>query len=363
MTADSGASDRLTAGDPLEQYDYGSHWVSEQISRGALGIQHPLLVSVLKFGLVWNLLAAAYLAVADTTFSPGYLVASGLGLLWVNIAPYLIWYYDERVLPSFFERLGEILPEEASVDELAEKYTTMFAEPQPLVAAFWTVGTVAIVFAGTDVLRAQGMVGTGSVFIWTTYAYALFIGLVLSHGFMGPVLTLRLIGEVAEADLQIDPLHPDNLGGLSTVGYCAIRTTLLYSTASLFLPLLFRFSAASASGIVIFAFATVYVCTILGTFLYPTLRVSLRAHTLRDTALERIRREYRQVEAEMQTPDRDELSELNRRLELQRLQTKYQNFNSVSLYPLQTSILARLAGSVFLPLLFIFVEFYVPKLI
>lgn len=363
MTGDASTSARLTTADRLEDYDYGSHWISEQISRGVFGVDHPLLVSVLKFGLVWNLLAAAYLVVADTTFSLGYLVASGLGLLWVNVAPYLIWYYDERVLPSFFEKLGEILPETAAVDHLAEKYTSMFAETQPLVAFLWTVGTVAIVFAGTDVLRAQGMVGDASVFIWTTYAYALFIGLVLSHGFMGPVLTLRLIDEVAEADLQIDPLHPDNLGGLSTVGYCAIRTTLLYSTASLFLPLLFRFGAASATGIVIFAFAGVYVCTILGTFLYPTVRVSSRAHALRDSALEEIRQEYRQVETEMRTPDHDELSELNRRLELQRLQTKYQNYNSVSLYPLQTSILARLAGSVFLPMLFIFLEFYLPKLV
>lgn len=341
--------------------DAESYWVSEQIERGLFGIDNPVLVSVLKFGLVWDVLAAVYVVLNWGALDPGYLFASALGLLWVNIAPFLIWYYDERVLPSFFAKISEILPDEAEADRLAEKYTSMFASPNPLLTGFWTIAAVAIIYTSTDVLQAQGMTGMSAPFLWTTYAYALFVGLVLSHGFMGPVLTVRLIDEVAALDLQIDPLHPDNLGGLSTVGYCAIRTTLLFSTGSLFLPLLFRFSAAGGSPLLIFGFTAIYIATILATFVYPTLRVNRRAQTLREAALDDLRERYYATERKMAAPDSDDLAELNRRLELQRIQTKYDNYNAVSLYPLQVSIIVRLIGSVVLPLAFMFVEFYLPK--
>lgn len=344
-------------------HEYGSYWVSEQVERGLFGVEHPFIVSVLKFGLVWDVLAGAYVALQWTALDPGYLFASAIGLLWVNVAPFLIWYYDQRVLPAFFEKVSEIIPDEAEVDRLAEKYTAMFASPNPLLTGFWTLAAVAIIYTSTDALQAQGMTGAGAPFLWTTYAYALFVGLVLSHGFMGPVLTVRLIDEVAALDLEIDPLHPDNLGGLSTVGYCAIRTTLLFSTGSLFLPILFRFSAAGGSPLVIFGFTAIYVATILATFVYPTLRVNRRAQTLREEALDELREQYYTTEQEMAAPDSDDLAELNRRLELQRIQRKYDAYNAVSLYPLQVSIIVRLVGSVVLPLVFMFIEFYLPKAI
>lgn len=52
--------------------------------------------------------------------------------------------------------------------------------------------------------------------------------------------------------MEIDPLHPDGLGGLSSVGYVAIRTTLLFSAGSLFIPILFRLAPESDLSVVSF---------------------------------------------------------------------------------------------------------------
>lgn len=346
-----------------EQFDHNSHWVSKHVESGLFGIENPLLVSILKFSLPWNILSISYTIVFWDSISGSFLYASILALTWVNIAPYLIWFYDERVLPGFFGHLGELISDADTRNEMSEKYNDFFAQHRISVATFWTIATVSIIYASEPALQSQGMVGAGSVFLWTTYAYAIYVGAILSHGFVGPVTTILLIREITEYELEIDPLHPDNLGGLSNVGYVSIRTTLLFSSASLILPLLFYFSSSGGISEVIFVFASIYVFTIFVSFIYPTTIVNRRAQEYRDNVLEDLREEYNRIENATNNPNNDELSELNKRLELERVQRNYDNYNSVSLYPLQLNMITQLIGSVILPILFMFVEFYLPNLI
>lgn len=346
-----------------ERFDSDSHWVSEHLNDEFIGISNPILISILKFSTPWNLLAIVCTVVLWDSISLSFIYASALGLLWVNVAPYLIWYYDERVLPEFFSHLSELISDKDQRQQLARKYNQFFAKKRLSVSLFWAIALMTIVYASEPALRSQGMVGTGEVFLWTTYAYAAYIGLVLGHGFVGPVTTILLIREVAQHELEIDPLHPDNLGGLSTVGYVSIRTTLLFSSGSLFLPLLFFFSSEGGISIVIFGITSLYILTILTSFIYPTTIVNRRAQEYRDSVLEDLRQEYSEIEKSMEEPNQNEISELNKRLELQRVQRNYENYNSVSLYPLQLSILTRLLGSVVLPIFFMVVELYLPNLI
>lgn len=346
-----------------ERFDHNSHWVSEQLNEGFLGISNPVLIGILKFSTPWNLLAIVCTVVLWDSISLSFIYASALGLLWVNIAPYLIWYYDERVLPEFFSHLSELISDADQRQELAKKYNRFFAKPRLSVSLFWAFALMTIVYASEPALRSQGLVGAGEVFLWTTYAYAAYIGLVLGHGFVGPITTILLIRDVAKNELEIDPLHPDNLGGLSTVGYVSIRTTLLFSSGSLFLPLLFFFSSEGGVSTIIFGITSLYILTIFTSFVYPTMIVNRRAQEYRDSVLEDLRQEYGEIEKSMKEPDQNEIAELNKRLELQRVQRNYENYNSVSLYPLQLSILTRLLGSVILPVFFMVVELYLPDLL
>jgi len=344
-----------------ETFDFDSHWVSEQINNGFLGIQNPVLVGILKFSLPWDLLAGVYTVLHWGDWSGSFIYASALGLLWVNIAPTLIWYYDERVLPEFFSHLSELISDKKKRKQLAKKYNKFFAKHRISITLFWTIAFVTIVYTSETALIGQGMVANGTVFMWTTYAYAIYIGAVLGQGFVGPITTILLIREVSNLELEIDPLHPDNLGGLSTVGYVSIRTTLLFSSGSLFLPLLFFFSSEGGVSTIIFGFTGIYILTIIVSFMYPTALVNRRAQEYRDSILEDLRQQNIEIEEKTQGPEKNQISELNKRLELQKVQNKYDNYNSVKLYPLQLSILTRLAGSVILPVLFMLLELYLPN--
>jgi hypothetical protein len=275
----------------------------------------------------------------------------------------LIWYYDERVLPEFFSHLSELISDEGKRKDLARKYNELFAKHRISVSIFWGIALGTIIFVSEPVLIEQGMVGNGSVFLWTTYAYAIYIGSILGHGFNGPVTTILLVREVSNLELEIDPLHPDNLGGLSNVGFVSIRTTLLFSSGSLFLPLLFFLSSEGGVATIIFGITSLYILIIIVSFVYPTALVNRRAQEYRDSVLEDLRQQYADIEKKTQGLEKDQISELNKRLELQKVQNKYDNYNSVKLYPLQLSILTRLAGSVILPILFMLVELYLPNVL
>ncbi|WP_276277243.1 hypothetical protein [Haloarcula regularis] len=196
-----------------DKFDYDTHWVSERLERGLWGIENPLILGILKFSMPWNVLALIYSVLFWETLTPVFIYSSAFGLLWVNIAPYLIWYYDERVLPEFFTDLSELLTDEQERADIAKKYNEFFARHRLSVSAFWTVSIASIIYVSEPALTTMGMSGAGSLFLYTTYAYGIYIGAVLGHGFVGPVTTILLIHEITKYDLEIDPLHPDGLGG------------------------------------------------------------------------------------------------------------------------------------------------------
>jgi hypothetical protein len=78
---------------------------------------------VVNFGLIWDPFAAAFVATQWERISRQSLFASALGLLRVNVAAYLIWSYDEVVLPRFFETFSQIRTDEEESTRLAKMYT------------------------------------------------------------------------------------------------------------------------------------------------------------------------------------------------------------------------------------------------
>lgn len=345
--------------DELE-FNYDSHWVSRQCDAGLpISGAGPLLSGMVKFGLVWNLVWGAYLLTRWEYLTPSFAVTWSLALLWVNLAPFFIWMYDQVVLPEFFDRFRELNTDQERLTEIAKKYNGFFAEPRPLASVLWGVFVLVIAWAGTPILTEMGMSGGGEPFLWLTYVYAAYIGVVLGGpGFVGPLTTILMIREIAGLDFEIQPLHPDQLGGLSNVGYCAIRTTLLYSTASLFFPLGFQLAAGSGREIWILAILGFYVVTVLGSFVYPTLKINRKAAELREGILDGLRQRSDAVNAELEAAEGDEQQRIQKQLELQRIRRKYDDYNNVRLYPLQVDIFVRLAASVLLPIMMLFLEFY-----
>jgi hypothetical protein len=346
------------------RFDHGTHWISSSINRGFYFIENRLVTGAIKFGLVPDILATIYVITQWEEISFTFLVASAFTLLWVNIAPYLIWYYDEKVMPRFFIKISEIVSDTGELEDISVRYNRYYESYDYISGALWAGGFIFALYFGTSFLQSQGMSGDGEIFLWTTYLYGLYVGAVLGEaGFSGTITTLLLVREVSELQFDIQPLHPDGLGGMSTVGYYAIRTTVLWSTASLLIPLSFQLISESSLNYVMITVVTVYIGTILFSFVYPTWKINRVGEERREQILDGIRTEYRRLEQKVSTEETTQMSNLSTQLEMERLHRQYEDYNNVRLYPMEIRILTRLVGSLILPLIFMLVELYLPQLL
>ena len=345
-----------------DSFNRDRHWISAVVeSNRLLPVRNPVLASVLKFGTVPDVVFGAFVLLRGDELTGRFLSAIALTVVVLNVAPFLIWYYDERVLPEFLERATELLPRER-LAELAERYDAFFADRyRPMTAVLVVMMAYAFV-RSTDFLVRVGVFDAGGPFHYLIFALIVWVGVLAGVGFHGVVTTLLLIWELSSMDLSIDPLHPDKLGGLSVVGYYSIRTTVTFSFGSLFIPLAYQFIALSRYAYLIYVIVGFYTLFLLLSFVVPTVKVNRRANELRESVLEGLRAEYRQVEqrlsrnGQVESESDARLDELVLEMQAQRIRNEYEDYKQVRLYPMEIQILARLVGSVLLPLALLMLE-------
>lgn len=361
-------------------YNHASHWVSRIIdAEWPFKISNPVLASVIWFGALPNSTFIIY-SYARGGQMPSYvLLAISFGILWLNVGPALIWYYDERVLPNFFRQLSTLLSDDVRVKELNKKYDNIFSNWYWVLSLF-TTGILVLLFVRYQAQVIEiGMADSGGIFFYWLLVMGLWLGVLVGVGFTGVVTTLLVIYELASEPLNISPLHPDGLGGLSIVGYYAIRTTITFSSGSILLPLLFIFIRQGSSNSIIYFTVFCYMSAIALSFLYPTFKINRQARRMRNENLEELRQKYEQAKREMNStddpvaestyipepdaahsqPDKTDesgLGELVSQLELQRIRQDYEDYKNVNLYPFKIDIMFRLFSSVLLPVLFLVVD-------
>lgn len=348
-----------------KEFDYNSHWITEQCNSGLPRISAgPFLTGVVKFALFWDVVWLVWALTRQGHYTVWFLFAWGVALLWVNVAPALIWLYDQIVLPQFFEKFAEINPDRQELKDLSRRYNDFIADPPFVLFLFWAVGMLVVAWAGTPVLKAQGMSGDGTPFLWLSYVYAVYMGGVLGEaGTAGITATLLMIREISDLSFEIQPLHPDQLGGLSNVGYYALRTTLLYSSGSLFIPLGFSLLAGPSNTYLIVTIISVYIASVLIIFVYPTVKINRKASEMRNEILDELRSRMQEIRQDLASGESDDIEEVSKQLELERTRSKYEDYKNVRLYPLQIDILLKLIASILLPLIMIFFEIYIKEIL
>ncbi len=353
------------AGDTATDYAYSPHWVSRAIRR--IPIANPLLASIIGFGTIPNLVFVLYVLSNGHQVTTWFLIAQAFTVIALNVGPAVIWYYDAVVLPTFVEKLTELLADADRAYVLGGTYDELFSTK-------WVLGSIPITglfvaaFLNTQgELAAAGVFDVGGPFYWALFGFVTWAGILGGIGFSGVAVTLLFIHRVADEELTIDPLHPDGLGGLGQVGYYAIRTTMAFSVASLFLPLAIQIAVIADYAVVVYTIVGLYTLFIALSFVYPTYRVHLRARELRERILDDLRHEYAAAKARL--PPHDEVDgettedELLLELEVSRIRQEYEDYATVRLYPLQIDILLQLLGSVLLPIVFLVLEIYAQRLI
>lgn len=355
----------------MGEHGYGGDrlWLSRLPERAAGGTLPPWLVALVGYSVLPVAVTVILRATARGPWPPTLWVAMGFGLLFNLLAAVLVRYYDTTVLPGFFDEVRELVVEEslADVERIAVRQQRFFARRWPLTTVPWTGLILVIAVLATDFQRSLGVAGVGDPVYPLYLAYYLWGGLLTGIGFHGMLTTVRCIREfTATVEVRIDPLHPDGLGGLGAFGFLAIRTTLMTSLGALLLPMGFEMAAGQGLRWLVGTAIVLYTLFIAGTFAYPTYRVHRVADRLRESELDRLRREIRGLPGQLSTAadtatDTDDGSAVDNRelavqLEIQRLRREYREYADVKLYPMSVSILAQLVGSVLLPLCFLLLD-------
>lgn len=348
-----------------QKYDTNAIWVSRLVERGRRVVDRPILAALLVGG--WVPVVATLVAVDPGAASTPFLVGQALAALMVVSGPFDVWYFDQRLLPGFFRDADEVLTaaDDTVATDLAARFDGLYGRYWPASVAVWVVLVLAVFVVGQEYFASQGIdtvVERGAYLVFFVY-WLTVVGL-RSHAALVTVLAIRAFAE--HATLDLDPLHPDGLGGLGTVGELAIQTTVVVSLGSLALPLSFQIAAHVRYGGFVYAGVALFVLLVAANFLYPTYKMNRRAQQLRERLLDEHRARIRDLEARLAVPadagDADEATVRENellQLEIQRARREFRDHQQVQLYPLSVGIVTRLVSSILLPIFFILFELFV----
>ena len=88
------------------QYSDNRIWISRILeSKYPFKIKNPVLSSLIKFGLPTDVAFFIFYMFRSEYISAEFLVGYILAVMWINIGPYLIWYYNQQLTKKFFDRI------------------------------------------------------------------------------------------------------------------------------------------------------------------------------------------------------------------------------------------------------------------
>jgi hypothetical protein len=279
-------------------------------------------------------------------------------MIWLNLGPFLIWHYDQRLQPDFFKKVSAIVPDQERLNALATKYGNLFRKRFWMLTVPWTLIITGVWATSLSGLALEGgILGLGDVFYWLWLVIIVMIAILSSIGFWGVLVTILAIRAVSKESLRLDPLHPDKMGGLSTIGSYAIGTTLLFSSGSLYLPLGFQLASGSelATSFITLA-ALLFSAFILLSFLGPTLIIHQRAKSVRNAVLGELREQYTEQSHTLDINDENYTAATICYLKLSRRRSEYLDYQNVKLYPFDIGVFVKLITSVVLPLIFLLIK-------
>lgn len=352
------ATGYASEGDGSIEYDGSRIWVSRLVDSAADRLPGgPIVAGTLALGWPALVLGAVVVAGVADTATPTFLASFGVTAGLLTAFPALIWYYDARVLTRFAGRMVDRVADETALAEVATTYERQFAHRYRPVAITWTILLLAVVVVSLPTFEAQGIDGVGDPLFWVVVVFFCWGGLLTGIGFHGALTTVGYLRTLVDrTTLSIDPYHPDGLGGLSSVGYFAIRTTVLLSTGALLLPFAFQLAAGTPFEEPIYLAVACYVGVIAGSFAYPTWLVNRRADEVRVEHLDALGSEITALQRDLAATPGHDVDDVGTLLELQRLQQLYDDYRATRLYPMSPSILSQLIASVLLPIVMLLLE-------
>ena len=332
-------------------------WITRTLDAGRrVGINSPLLASIIIFGLPVDVLLSIFLVVRKDYISPQFLLSYVLCVVWLNLGPYFIWDYERKVLADFFHRLNELLPHQ-EVERLFQKYKSIFAHKFWILIIPW-MSFLFFAYHDGFVLDVAGTFGFQDVWTWLLSIPIIWIPIIAGMGSWGVITTILAVKDVVRGNLRLDPLHVDKRGGLGCIGNYAIGTTILISSGSLFLPMAYQFSLQLNSAKTdVYFLVSFFIAIILLSFVYPIFITYSSVKEYRSKLLEKLRVKYNKTIREQQLPRRKGArTKLECYLDAVQIRAEYNDLSNLNLYPFDISIINKLISSVLFPMLITFIQ-------
>lgn len=319
------------------------------------GIKSHLLASIIIFGLPIDVLLSIFLTVRKDYIPPDFFLAYVLCILWLNLGPYFIWYYENQTMKRFFKELNGLISNK-EIQKTYRKYAENFSKRFWIPIIPWMFFLFAI-YGENFALDVAGTFGYNDLWTWLLSIPILWIPIIAGMGTWGVVTTITAIDEITKKKLILDSLHVDRRGGLGCIGNYAINTTILISSGSLFLPMAFQLaSQLNSAKSNIYILVLFFIIILLFSFFYPILITQSGAKKQRSKQLEKLRGHYNEILKSQKLPHTDTDQRLVLHLDASRVRTEYLDLLSINLLPFDVSIINKLASSILFPIIITFVQ-------
>jgi hypothetical protein len=323
------------------------------------GVDNPVVSAVLKFGLPFDVFLGVYLFLRIGNLAPGAVVEMVLATLFLNIAPVLIWRYDRKEMPNFFQEVSQLLQDEERLSEIAENYDGMIARDTKEVGAAFSTLTVIFFVLSSEAVSVLGITGLADPFYWIFLLLVAWVGFLGGMGATVVWATISSIKAVTDMEMRIDPLNPDQLGGLSVIGDFAIHTTIFLASGSLLVPMMIQFGLESSLAFIGVGFYSVMIAV---SFFYPTYKTASEAQEQRSKELDNLREEYEDLTDSLQEARKEygTASAEHNDLELSVLRNRreYKDYSDMKLYPFEKGVLAKMLIAATLPVVSILLDIF-----
>lgn len=337
----------------MEDDTHNRHWLSSALeSRVATLFSNRLVASILIFGsLPWIYDIALFVLRSESTslwVKMGYAGVSA----WLSVGPYLVWRWHRNTIPDFFSNLSSVINDKKCLEETRSWFQRNFQLCSLISSTIWAIISIVIWTLTTKHSDAIGIGSLGDPLYVIGCVIAAWGGVVGGIGFCGVLVMVWVILKLAKSPFTVDPLHHDGRGGITCFGDCAVETTLLFGTGVLFIPFILAVIAQSKEmHLYVWLVLVAWASLILMSFFVPIVAVSRTAKRARDAAITAIGNQYRGLmdATSGKSQARDDM--MQKYLRLEHLRWEFSEYKHISVYPVNTKILASLFLQAFLPIM------------
>jgi len=278
-----------------------------------------------------------------------------LGASWSWIGPYCLWYYEIKVIPQFWKEIAGLFQDTEQFEMLRNQFErTLFKRHWPFMI-IWAFAVLFAFHSLGDFMVTLGLHGVSDVAFWGWLLFISFLAILSGYGFAGVFNSINIIKAVATSDFRMDQYHHDGCGGLSCVGGLTLFTVLLFSSGSVFVPILV--TAANFQGVFVsvsvLLLILLFCVSIFVGFIYPLLVIRHRFLDMRN----RCYAEFKDDARKSLQPDHIcQSSDVCEQLRILNLRNLYVDLARMTPVPINMKFLAEMVFFVFLPFFMVLLQ-------